>query len=501
MSPLFRKNNFYDEPKDLFFFLRDFNKIEGTELKKNLLQIKDFFLNTNNSIVYLSPSYPFGRIDRFKNIPNLSEAIFWLEKKFKKKIDIKIIHLDRNIQESTLSSLGRGYTKNSRQACNHLYKSGLALDKQINHLKKKFKILKLDYNSFCNNPEKHCFKLSKFLKVKYQDLIPQSVISKQKRLSKIKDILIVKKFFEKRIFSNIRNEFNKLSIKPKIFIYHHMGLGDFISCNAIIRKFCNQNKEVFLLCKSQLIKNVEFMYRDLNNLFLIRIKDENEIDKFFKSINLEKKNYKIIELGFDNFYKTISEKFRNKDFTTDMVFYKQLNIPYAHRFKKTFWKRDLKNEKRVYKKLNPTNKDYIFVHDDPDRKLNIDKFINIKKKIKIIKNDKSEIIFNLGLTIERAKEIHIIESSIRHLIETLNIKHNKIFLYNIRKNLSRGPFISHNHKYVGTNKKIKIINPFDENNEPVDDNKLKKIIYRRISKFLNINERKFVTFKYENKLN
>ena len=37
---------------------------------------------------------------------------------------------------------------------------------------------------------------------------------------------------------------------------------------------------------------------------------------------------------------------------------------------------------------------------------------------------------------------------------------------------------------------------------PDDDNRLKKIIYIRISKLFNINEKKFVTFKsYENKLN
>tara|TARA_E500000178_G_C16929241_1_gene710934 strand:+ start:62 stop:1144 length:1083 start_codon:yes stop_codon:yes gene_type:complete len=312
MTPLFRKNNFYDEPKDLFFFLRDFNRIDSPKLKKDLSKIKDFFLMTNSSTIYLSPSYPFGRVDRFKNIPNLSEAIFWLKKNFKKKIDVKIIHLDRSIQESALSALGRGFSKNSRQACNHLYKSALSLDKQISHLKKKFKILKLDYNSFCRKPEEHCLKLSKYLKVRYQDLIPQNVISNQKRLSKNKDILIVKNFFEKKIFSNIKNEFNKLSIKPKIFIYHHMGSENFISCNTIIRKLCNQNKEVFLICNSRLIKNVELIYKDLNNLFLIKIKDENEIDTFFKSINLEKKNYKIIELGFDNFHKTISNKFKKK---------------------------------------------------------------------------------------------------------------------------------------------------------------------------------------------
>ena len=294
---------------------------------------------------------------------------------------------------------------------------------------------------------------------------------------------------------NIKKKINRFSKTQKIFLFHHMGLGDFISCNAIVRKFCKQKKEIFLFCKVNLLKNIKFMYRDLKNLTIIKIKDENDIDTFLNLINLKKRNYQVIELGFDNFYKTISNKFKNKDFTTDMVFYKQLNIPYAHRFKKTYWKRDLKNEKRVYKKLNPSNEDYIFVHDDPERNLKIDKFINLKKEIKIIKNDKSEIIFNLGLLIEGAKEIHIIESSIRHLIETLNISHKNIYLYNIRKNLSRGPFINKNGKYIGTSKKLKIINPSHNKNSVYSLRVLKKNLTRKIHKFLNINEKKYVSFK------
>ena len=274
-----------------------------------------------------------------------------------------------------------------------------------------------------------------------------------------------------------------------------MGLGDFISCNAIIRKFCKQKKEVFFFCKINLLKNIKFMYRDLNNLTIIKIKDENEINNFLESIDLNKKNYQIIELGFDNFFKTISTKLRNKNFTTDMVFYKQLNIPYSDRFKKTYWKRDFKNEKRVYKKLNPTNEDYIFVHEDPDRNIKIGKYIVSKRKMKIIKNDKSEIIFNLGLVLERAQEIHLIESSIRHLVETLKIKHNKIYLYNIRKNLSRGPYLDSKGKYVGTNKKLKIINSINNKDNSIKFSDLKKIFSRKFSQLLNINEKKFVTFK------
>ena len=495
MSPLFREKNFHDEPREIFLLLRDFNKFKKKGFKENRQKIKKFMLDTKSSSVYLSPSYPFGRKDRFQNIPNLSEAIFWLYSHFKKKVEIKIVHLDRSIQECALSSYRRGYSKDIKQACHHLYKGALALDEQIINLKKKFKIFKMDYYDFLGNTKSYCLKLSQYLNFKEEFFILDNVISKNKRISNHKDIFIVKNFFRNKKFLNIKNRFNNLSIRPKIFIYHHMGLGDFISCNAIIRKLCKQKKEIFLFCKRNLIKNIEFMYRDLPNLYLISIKDETEIGFFFKSINLEKKNYKIIELGFSNFYKTIQHKFKNENFTTDMVFYKQLNIPYSNRFTKTFWKRDLINERRVYKKLNPNNKKYIFIHDDPERNLKIRNFIKPKKKIKIIQNDKSEIIFNLGLVLEKAEEIHLIESSIRHLIETLRIKHNKIYLYNIRKNLSRGPFLNNNGKYIGTNRKFKIINSVKNRDHFITYDDLKKNFLRKFSRLFNINEKKFVSFK------
>tara|TARA_A100001011_G_C14298629_1_gene839689 strand:+ start:1094 stop:2653 length:1560 start_codon:yes stop_codon:yes gene_type:complete len=495
MKPLWDKNNFYDQPSEIFFFMRDFYKSDKIKYEKYKFKFQEFINKKKNSIIYLSPSYPFGRTERFKNIPNLNEAIYWVNSNYKKSIEIKIIHLDRSIQESALSALNRGYSNSSKQACNHIYNSAIILDKQINNIKEKFKILKLDYNSFVKNPKKNCLRLSKYLNINEKYFSQKMVLTKHKRLSPHRDISIVKNFFQNKKFYNIQNKFDNSSLKSKIFIYHHMGLGDFISCNSIIRRFCKQNKEVFLFCKKNLYENIKFMYRDLHNLYLIIVKTENDIDYFFKKIKLEKKNYQVVKLGFDNFYKTISKCFKKKDFTTDMVFYKQLNIPYTDRFTKTFWKRDLVNERRVYKKLNPKNKKYIFIHDDPDRNLEIENYVKVKKGIKIIKNDNTEIIFYLGLLLERAQEIHLIESSIRHLIETLKIKNNKIYLYNIRENLSRGPFKNIDGKYVGTNRNLKIINSVKYDKKKNWTLELKKNLYRKLSRLFNINEKQFVTFK------
>ena len=91
--------------------------------------------------------------------------------------------------------------------------------------------------------------------------------------------------------------------------------------------------------------------------------------------------------------------------------------------------------KRVFKKLNPQNKKYIFVSDDPSRNLVINKKdLNLREKnIFIIKNDISESIFNLGLVLEKAEQIHVMESSIRNLIECLNIDERNLFLHSFRK--------------------------------------------------------------------
>ena len=112
-----------------------------------------------------------------------------------------------------------------------------------------------------------------------------------------------------------------------------------------------------------------------------------------------------------------------------MVFYKQLDIPYKFRFDYGKWKRNLEEEERAFQKLNPQKKKYIFVHDDPSRNLIIkNKDLDLSdKNILIIKNDPSISIFNLGLILERAEQIHVMESSIRHLIECLNIDDRILF--------------------------------------------------------------------------
>ena len=303
-----------------------------------------------------------------------------------------------------------------------------------------------------------------------------------------------------KIYDNIKNRYkekikkDKYSDKTKkIFILQHFGLGDFLSCKGLLKYFIEKEKfdisELNLFVPEKHYENVRFLYENLKNVNLIKISDEKSALKYFKNKKKINSNLKLIKIGHSNFLETIKSKLKDTEFTTDMVFYKQFDVPYKFRFEYGMWKRNLKEEERVFQKLNPQKKKYIFVHDDPSRNLIIkEKDLNLSdKNILIIKNDISESIFNLGLILERAEQIHVMESSIRNLIECLNIDNKFLFLHSFRKNLSKGPFYDFNSgKIVGSQKNWNIITTND--NQKVKKSNpnniytyLKKIIKSKIS--------------------
>ena len=67
--------------------------------------------------------------------------------------------------------------------------------------------------------------------------------------------------------------------------------------------------------------------------------------------------------------------------------------PYEHRFNKFYFEREPEEEERVFNKLVPEGKEYVFVHDNPSKEYIID--VNkIDPKYEVIKNDITESIFH-----------------------------------------------------------------------------------------------------------
>jgi hypothetical protein len=207
--------------------------------------------------------------------------------------------------------------------------------------------------------------------------------------------------------------------KSKIYIHHHLGLGDHIICNGLVRKLYKQHKETFLFVKENNYDNVKFMYRDLSKLKLIKGDDAYAV-KYIRDNNLNK------------FYLRVGHENMSPLFLFDESFYAQLIIPFEERWKSFYIHRDENKEQELYHKLNKNNEKYALIHnkgsDSVDR-INYDLVNDGLKKIFV---EKSETIFDYIKLIENAEEIHCIDSSFIHLVNSLDLDNKKFFHKNFR---------------------------------------------------------------------
>jgi hypothetical protein len=220
--------------------------------------------------------------------------------------------------------------------------------------------------------------------------------------------------------------------KNEIFIYHHLGLGDHIDCNAIARIYLKEYNydKVNIFAKQKYFKMINFMFRDEPNIEVINIPGDDEKREVHNTLQ-KNKGGRLVQIGHDN-YPWGKEK--ELGMGCAEIFYKSVGIKFNRRFDDFFFEREQKEEERVYNKLNPKNEKYIFVHDDPARGFEIpdDKIKELAGECKIIRNDMEENMFHFCKVLENAHQIHCMESSFRSLVETLDIQ-GELFFHNFRE--------------------------------------------------------------------
>jgi len=204
-----------------------------------------------------------------------------------------------------------------------------------------------------------------------------------------------------------------------IYIYHHLGLGDHIICNGLVRSLIKPELNYTMFVKKHNLNSVSFMYDDLKNLNFV-VSDDNEIVNFLKNIPLENK----IIIGFNSLM----------GFSWDQFFYYQHNIDFNKRWSNFKVNRNEKNEKNLYNFLNPNDEDFILIHskgsDNIDR-INYDVIDGSYKKIFVDKH--TDNIFDYLFLIEKAKEIHCIESSFHVLVDSVKLNDN-LFFHTLKNN-------------------------------------------------------------------
>lgn len=234
----------------------------------------------------------------------------------------------------------------------------------------------------------------------------------------------------------------------EIYLYPHLGFGDAIILNGLIRHFCSTNDSAVLFCKDRYYESIRWMLRDVKNLTYHQVSfgnGDSEIRQFIRNNNLDGK---VIELGFDKLSQLCGRGIPFYD-----AFYLMHDLDPNFRFSNFHYERNLEFEDYVYKKLNPNDEKYIFVIDDSDHhlgKLRIPEE-KISKEYKIIKYDKKLnyddskfLMFNYYKILENAEEIHTLETAFFEFIQSIKIDKSKVNIHSYLRNYISSPIEGYN---------------------------------------------------------
>jgi hypothetical protein len=203
------------------------------------------------------------------------------------------------------------------------------------------------------------------------------------------------------------------------YVYPHLGLGDQVICNGLVRHYADIYDRIYLFCKSRYMSNISKMYRDTQQIRLISM-DDAEVHQFMQ---INRDNKYIIVGHTPEFFNLV-----DRGETFDLLFYKNLNIDISLKWDKFYYERDLETEKRVFYDLYKLKdeEEFIFIHESNERKLNKNIPTNIKK---VYPDNMDLTIFDYLYIIEKAKEVHVMNSSFMNLIDCIQIKKEGLFYH------------------------------------------------------------------------
>jgi hypothetical protein len=189
----------------------------------------------------------------------------------------------------------------------------------------------------------------------------------------------------------------------KIFVKQHMGLGDNIVHNGMVRKISeeNPNCEIIVPTHHHNVKNVARMFLDNKNII---------VEGFDSHVSMEnivnKRNYKQV-ISSCLLY---GSKYSYGEYFDD-AFYLQIGMSPKIKKDYFFLQRDEKKENEVFNQIVTEKgiKEYIFLHEKQKENIIINR--NKIPNLPIVYADPNYDFFDLMMVIENAKECHLVSSS------------------------------------------------------------------------------------------
>lgn len=200
-----------------------------------------------------------------------------------------------------------------------------------------------------------------------------------------------------------------------VILYHHLGLGDHFMCHGIVREYCKKYDKVALFCYPHNYPSVAFMYRDLKNLNIIQGNDAFARQYIASEAGNGSgpDHYDEVRLiGFE-----FLDEWGGRQL--EKQFYALAGVPLEKKWDSFYIERDPVREKALFDKVAPKG-DYAFIHEDLPRQYLI-KRNKIGAGLEVFSPQRAftENIIDYCLMFEKAKEIHVIDSSFMFLIDCL----------------------------------------------------------------------------------
>lgn len=203
--------------------------------------------------------------------------------------------------------------------------------------------------------------------------------------------------------------------KKTIYIHHHLGLGDHIICNGLVR-YLSKQYNIKLFCKYQNIINIQTMYMDDTNIVLIPISNDTDAEQIYSSIK-NKHNNIYIRLGI-----ALNKNISYLDLLSwDEFFYSKLNLPYEYS-----WNYFQYNKSH---NQNPIPKEpFLFICNKGSDNIDGIDYRKINMNLKHIYSNYGNFFDNIDL-ITDASEIHCINSAYIHLIDRIHTNSSNLYFH------------------------------------------------------------------------
>jgi hypothetical protein len=216
-------------------------------------------------------------------------------------------------------------------------------------------------------------------------------------------------------------------MKPKLYVYPHLGIGDQLVCKGIVMELIKQY-HVILLVKKQQLRAIDLLYQ-YTPVQLMGVESDVEARAITNSVPPEQR----LLLGHENLNTRIS---------FDLSYYQQVGLNIDLKWSNFSLRRDLEDERKVYNELVKSEK-YIVCHIHTIRGTSHINFDQTEvKDYQIIyidpKNDGSTSIFSWLTILEKADRVILTNSCYLHLVNQLDINPDGRMYY---KSCNRNPSV------------------------------------------------------------